>query len=167
MPNRNRHAMQQRTPNRSRNKAAISVVDSLRAHEKMAALMPVVMRMTAIRRDCAAVLPTFFEHCSVQKFEAGQLLLAAPNAAIATKIRQQLPKLQDALCQAGWQVSAIRLKVQVLQYSGGVPVRSKPPLPAQAVEAFAALRDSLDGATENQALKAAVSRMVRRHQSQG
>jgi hypothetical protein len=38
--------------------------------------------------------------------------LLAPNSAAAAKLRQLQPRLEDALRQQGWQVSAIRIKVQ-------------------------------------------------------
>jgi hypothetical protein len=41
----------------------------------------------------------------------GWSLLAA-NAAVAAKLRQLQPRLEDALGQRGWQVTAIRIKVQ-------------------------------------------------------
>jgi hypothetical protein len=43
--------------------------------------------------------------------EAGWSLLAA-NASVAAKLRQLQPLLEDTLRQRGWQVSAIRVKVQ-------------------------------------------------------
>ncbi|WP_083438527.1 DciA family protein [Caldimonas brevitalea] len=38
--------------------------------------------------------------------------LLAPNGAAAAKLRQLQPRLEEALRQRGWQVSAIRVKVQ-------------------------------------------------------
>ncbi|MCX7660238.1 MULTISPECIES: DciA family protein [Caldimonas] len=38
--------------------------------------------------------------------------LLAPNTAVAAKLRQLQPRLEAALRQQGWQVSAIRVKVQ-------------------------------------------------------
>jgi broad-specificity NMP kinase len=43
--------------------------------------------------------------------EQGWSLLAA-NAAVAAKLRQLQPRLEDRLRDRGWQVSAIRIKVQ-------------------------------------------------------
>ncbi len=43
--------------------------------------------------------------------EAGWSLLAA-NASVAAKLRQLQPRLEELLRERGWQVSAIRVKVQ-------------------------------------------------------
>jgi hypothetical protein len=43
--------------------------------------------------------------------EQGWTLLAS-NASVAAKLRQLRPRLEDALRARGWQVSAIRVKVQ-------------------------------------------------------
>lgn len=43
--------------------------------------------------------------------ELGWSLLAA-NASVAAKLRQLQPRLEEVLRERGWQVSAIRVKVQ-------------------------------------------------------
>jgi hypothetical protein len=144
-------------------RATKGVADYLRADDKLAALLPAVTRMATLQKDCAALLPATFDACAVLQFESGQLVLSTPNAALAAKLKQQLPKLQDALSQRGWQVNAIRLKVQV----GKTAEKPRPikdlRLPAQAVSSLAALGDELEDTPRNQALKAAISAMVQRH----
>lgn len=120
----------------------------------------------SLQKECAQVLPALFEVCSVVQFEAGQLVLATPNAAIATKLKQQLPKLQDNLLKRGWQVNAIRIKVQL----GKVAERQHQPkkqlvLPRQAISALAELKDSLESSKGNEALTAALGRMLDRHRN--
>src|SRR5436309_10784769 len=83
----------QRSSVRRKPKTATGAVDLLRANDTMAALLPTVTRMIALQRDCAAVLPSMFASCDVLQFDAGQLLLSIPNAALAAKLKQQLPKL--------------------------------------------------------------------------
>jgi hypothetical protein len=62
----------------------------------------------------------------------------------------------------GWQVSSIRLKIQVAQRLQK-PVRAAPPvLPPVATSAFAALEKALPDSPRNQALKAAIAAMVRK-----
>jgi hypothetical protein len=87
--------------------------DFLRAHDKLASLLPTVMRMAALQRDCASLLPEMFNACAILQFESELLMLSTPNAAVAARLKQKLPHLQEALGQRGWQVKAIRLKVQV------------------------------------------------------
>ncbi len=142
------------------------VTDFLRTNEKMASLLPAVRRIMSLQKECAQVLPALFEVCSVVQFEAGQLVLATPNAAIATKLKQQLPKLQDNLLKRGWQVNAIRIKVQL----GKVAERQHQPkkqlvLPRQAISALAELKDSLESSKGNEALTAALGRMLDRHRN--
>ncbi|MBS0307872.1 MAG: hypothetical protein JSS58_02770, partial [Proteobacteria bacterium] len=79
----------------------------------MRTLLPTVTRMAALQKSCETALPVLFESCSVVQYDADQLVLACPNAALASKLKQQLPKLQCDLIRQGWQVNAIRLKVQV------------------------------------------------------
>ena len=146
-------------------RTAKGVADFLRTHDKMSALLPAVARMAALQKDCATTLPAMFETCGVLQFESGQLILATPNAAIAAKLKQQLPKLQDGLLKCGWQVSAIRLKVQVSNNLEKVNVSKSLTLPVQAVSALAALEDALEQSPRNAELKTALSAMLKRHRS--
>lgn len=148
---------------RTTTRAVQGVTDFLRAHDKMAMLMPTVTRMAALQKDCAAILPAIFDTCAVLQFESGQLVLSTPNAALAAKLKQQLPKLQDNLLKRGWQVNAIRLKVQVTQNIEKSTTSKHLALPVQAVSAFAALDSTLEDSPRNETLKAAINAMVRRH----
>lgn len=143
--------------------SATGAADFLRANDKMAAIMPAVMRMAALQKDCAETLPAMFEACAILQFETGQLVLSTPNAAIAAKLKQQLPKLQAALQQRGWQVSAIRLKVQVTKTLEKSSPCKQLTLPQQAMSALAVLADTLETSPRNEALKTAIKAMVQRH----
>lgn len=140
--------------------------DFLRGNDKMAALLPTLTRMAALQKQCAAGLPSMFEACEVLHFEAGQLVLSAPNAALATKLKQQLPKLQSYLLAGNWQVNAIRIKVQVSQNLKKLTPVKRFSLTPQAVSAFANLAGSLEQSPRNEALKAALAAMVRRYQEE-
>src|SRR4051794_26402534 len=94
-------------------KTTRDATDFLRSHEQMASLLPAATRMIALQKDCGLIHPALLDTCAVAQFESGQLVLLTPNAAIAAKLKQQLPKLQEGLLKRGWQVNAIRLKVQV------------------------------------------------------
>jgi hypothetical protein len=137
----------------------------LRSHDKLAALLPTIARMAALQKDCAAALPAMFTHCAVLQFAADQMVLSAPNAALAARLKQQLPKLQDELQQRGWQVNAIRLKVQVSNISVKSIVPRQLTLPSQAISAFAELSEALDDTPRNKTLKDALGSMMQRHRS--
>ncbi|MNR80556.1 hypothetical protein D3C72_112810 [compost metagenome] len=146
-------------------KSAKGAAEFLRSHDKLAALLPTVTRMASLQKDCAAALPAMFAHCAVLQFEANQLVLSTPNAALAARLKQQLPKLQDELLQRGWQVNAIRLKVQVAKSLIKSTASKQLVLPQQALSAFAELNGALDDTPQNQTLKAALAAMMQRHRS--
>lgn len=140
-----------------------AVTDFLRTHDKMATLLPAVMRLAALQEECSAVLPALFDTCSVMRFDGDQLTIGVPNAALAAKLKQQLPKLQEHLLQRGWQVNAIRIKVQVGKIGEKAIRRKELEMPNKALSAFENLRDSLDKSSGNQSLKAALDNMLKRH----
>jgi hypothetical protein len=150
---------------RNKQSSTQGIVDFLRAHDRMAALLPAVARMASLQKDCAAILPALFETCSVMQYEAGQLVLATPNNALAAKLRQQLTKLQDGLLNRGWQVSAIKIKVQVGNISEKTTPKKQIVLSSQALGALETLNKSLESSPGNAALKAAISTMLKRHHS--
>jgi hypothetical protein len=142
---------------------AQGVADFLRAHGGMASILPVVTRMAALQKDCAAELPAMFNACAVLRFESGQLLLSTPNAALAAKLKNQLPNLQGKLLRRGWQVSAIRLKVQAVQNIEESRTSKQLLLPTLAVVSLASLNSALEDTPRNAELKAAIAAMVARH----
>jgi len=141
---------------------ARGAADFLRAHDKMAAILPGVTRMVALQKDCKAALPPMFDACAVLQLDANQLVLSTPNAALAAKLKQQLPKLQEFLQTQGWQVNAIRLKVQVARVDQRGRVIVPPVLPAVATSAFASLAATLEESPRNLALRTAIETMVRK-----
>lgn len=143
------------------------VADFLRANDRMAAILPAVTRIAALQRDCTVILPAVFDACAVIQFENGQLVVSTPSAAFAAKLKQQLPKLQESLSKRGWQVNAIRLKVQAGNISKKTIPQKQLALPERALSAFATLNAELDDSPRNQALKAAVSAMLERHSGRG
>ena len=163
MQARSRSTLKHETPVPRKSLVATSAVDSLRAHDKMATLIPAVMRMAAIQRDCAANLLGLFENCSVLRFDSGQLVLSAPNSAIVARLKQKISKLQDALNNSGWQVSAIQLKVQPTKSIEKSTRLAKAALPQPAIDALTALELSLEKSPRNEALRAALGVMVQRH----
>ncbi len=145
--------------------SAKGAADFLRANDKMASILPTVTRMAALQKDCAATLPAMFDSCTVLSFESDRLVLAIPNAAIASKLKQQLPKLQESLHIRGWQVIAIRLKVQVTQGIAKKETLKQLTLPFHAVSALATLENTLEDSPRNHALKAALAAMLQRHRT--
>lgn len=107
-----------------------------------------------------------FNTCEILQFESGQMVLSTPNAALAARLKQQLPRLQDRLQKDGWQVNSIRIKVQVTRITPPEPPRRGLDLPKTAVSSFAELSESLEDSPRNQALKLAIDSMVRRRRSQ-
>jgi hypothetical protein len=157
----------QRSSVRRKPKTATGAVDLLRANDTMAALLPTVTRMIALQRDCAAVLPSMFASCDVLQFDAGQLLLSIPNAALAAKLKQQLPKLQAELLKSGWQVNSIRLKVQVTKSLSKSTISRQLTLPSQAVSALAELGATLEKSPRNANLNAAIAALLARRRQPG
>ena len=149
-------------PSTRRTPTSRGVTDFLRDHDKMASLMPSITRMAALQRDCAAALPTMFNLCAVLQFEAGNLVLSVPNAALASKLKQQLPKLTAILQQRGWQVSAIRLKLQVGPGLDKPVAQKQLKLPDAAVTSISLLCTNLEPTPRNAALCAALERIVSR-----
>ena len=147
---------------------AVGATDFLRKDNKLASLLPAVERMAALQKDCAAVLPTMFQHTEILSFEQGQLVLAIPNTALAAKLKQQIPKLQDALSQRGWQVTGVKLKVQMMKPAEIKPEMRVLELPPAAVSAFDALGETLEPSQQNAPLIAALQALVaRRKDKQG
>ena len=93
--------------------------DALRIEQALGQSAPLA-RLQLLMRDSnarfeairASLPPGLAPHVKAGPIdEAGWSLLAA-NASVAAKLRQLQPRLEDLLRQRGWEVSAIRVKVQ-------------------------------------------------------
>src|SRR5476649_2620400 len=120
-----------------------------------------------LRRDdkLAALLPSIFQFCEILAFEDGQLLLSTPNASLAAKLKQQLPKLQETLARRGWQVTGVKLKVQMMKPAEIKEQMRSLSLTEAAVTAFDELGDALEQSPQNATLIAALKAMVARRRN--
>jgi hypothetical protein len=144
-------------------RTALGATEFLQSHDKMSVLLPALARLTAVQKDCAASLPDMFTACAVLRYDSDELVVSAPNAALAAKLKQKLPKLQIALQQRGWQINAIRIKVQVAQIPEKTMTSKQLVLPSLAVSALADLDHALPESARNASLKAALAAMIERH----
>ena len=135
-----------------------------RSNDKISPLLPTIRRNASLQKECWSILPAIFGSCEVLQLAEEQLTLSTPNAALASKLKQQLPKLQLQLQQRGWQINAIRIKVQVKKVVEKIPPLKQLALSDPAVRAFNELEIALESTPQNDALKAALHRLVMRHQ---
>lgn len=139
--------------------------DFLRSNERLAQLLPTVQRHLALQKDCGSILPPIFASCEVMQVSEGQLTLSAPNAALATKLKQQCPKLQAYLQERGWQINAIRIKVQVKRVIEKPVATKQIAFTGKALQAFDELEQTLEKTQQNAGLRAALARLVDRHRN--
>ena len=126
----------------------------------MAGLLPTLEKMAALQTDAERLLPGVFTACRILQLREGQLHIAVPNAALATRLRQMLPKLQAGLRDKGWPVDGIRIKVQMMSGENRGPDRptAQAVLSTHAVQAFAELAQSLEASPLRDALQSLVRR---------
>ncbi len=85
-----------------------------------------LVRLTALLRESndrlTAILPllpeTLATHVRAGPLDESGWSLLAANAAVAAKLRQLQPRLENALRERGWQVSPIRVKIQTPHGNG-------------------------------------------------
>lgn len=139
-------------------------LDFLQSNDRLASLLPTLTQIAGLQADCERQLPTLFVSCRVLQLREGALQVAVPNAALATRLKQVLPKLQDKLREKGWPVDSIRLKVQLMP---AVPVPAQRShvqrvLPRDAVGAFVELEQSLEDSPRNASLRDALKHLLGR-----
>lgn len=134
----------------------------LERHDKFSALLPALARIVALQKECTRLLPAIFAQCSVLNCEADQLMISAPNGAIAARLRQCLPQLRAGLAQAGWHVERIRIKVHMASELGTPPPAPLPMrvMPRQALDALSGLQQTLDASDRNSPLQQALQRLL-------
>ena len=95
--------------------------------------------------------------CCVKQLRAGTLFLLAENVAIAAKAKQLFPRLLTFYQKLGWQVTSIRVEVQVRE-TAPQPVagRAHTPLSIETIDNLECLAAGL----EDSPLKQALTNMV-------
>ena len=145
---------------------AKEAVDFLQSHDKVGGLLPTAARLGQLQQACERLQPTAFAACRVIHVSDGQLQIAVPNAALATRLRQQLPKLLGGLREKGWPIEDIRLKVQVMPAQlPEAPRPPKRPMPGIALTSFASLQESLDQDPRNAPLREALQALLQRRKT--
>jgi hypothetical protein len=150
----------------NRKHAPLEATNFLQGNATLAKLLPAVQRMANLQRDCYEVLPSAFKNCEVFAFDGGELTLAVPNTAVAAKLKQQVPKMQETLNGKGWQINNIRFRVQMPKGIAHVgPSGEGLKLPETAVDSFDELSQKLEPTPANEPLIEAMRRLVARRRS--
>jgi hypothetical protein len=147
----------------NRNKTGRGVEVNALIKSEIAHLWPTIANLTALQKECIAALPHLFIYCQVLHLESEQLVVAAPNSAVASKLKQLLPKLMSALQKAGWQINAIRIKVQVNPVLEKEAVEKQCQFSRKALSAFDELEKNLSGSKGNDGLLQALRALLNRN----
>ena len=99
------------------------------------------------------------QRCRVKQLRDGTLTLLAENAAIATKLKQLAARLLISYQKQRWQITAIRIEVQVAQTA--TDLTSKPNSRRLSIETIKNL-ERLASQIDDVALKQALTRLATR-----
>jgi hypothetical protein len=125
---------------------------------ELQALNQELRQLAALQSALAEVLPgNLAANSSVALVKAGELILSADNGAVAAKLRQMAPRILVFLRQQGFQVTGIRLQVQVGIRDNPLP-QKQISLSSDAREAIGLLSDRLGPSPLKTALKRLGSR---------
>jgi hypothetical protein len=127
-------------------------------------ILPTALRLIDIEQHLCDLLPPALRGAvDVCQLHDGELALSVQSAALASKLRQALPRLQEGLIGRGWKVSSILLTVQPARsaYKSGIYPQSRGSkgIPHPALEAWSGLlRKMPDGE-----LSRAVEKLLEHH----
>jgi len=118
-------------------------------------------RLTALQAALDRLTPGMA--LAVIALERDALVVGAPHAAVAARLRQQAPSLIAALAREGWRVERIRFKPQWRPAADARRAKQVTPPGAAALAGLSALAD----AVAEPGLRAALRRLARRHRPAG
>lgn len=148
-------------------KGCASASDWLRQEERLGPLLPSAIALTQLERDLKALtLSPLLAACRLAGLANGELKILAPSSAHAAKLNQLVPGILEGLARRGWQISAIRIRVQG-KVSGPGPSENSEMKPKHAVLSSRAVDalDALAGSLESSPLKEAVARFAGRYRA--
>lgn len=93
---------------------AVSALQASQESPTLARLSELAVESSARLRSLGSIIPPTLQ-ASIQAgpIEGNEWCLLISNTAVAAKVRQLLPAIQAHLRTKGWEVNAIRLKVQM------------------------------------------------------
>jgi len=141
-----------------------SAVDFLRNNNDINAILPTIAYILELKNQCIAELPLMFKDCEVLQYKNENLILSTPNAALASKLKQQLPRLRKRLLAKNWGINTIQIKVQVQKNLAKVSTFKQKKLSEVAFLAFSSLIQELKLSISNEPLKNAVLKMIKSHE---
>jgi hypothetical protein len=116
-----------------------------------------IRQLMALQSALAEVLPhNLAAFATVASMNAGEITLFADSGAVAAKLRQMTPRMLTSLRQRGYEITGIRLQVQV-------SIRDNP-LPPKQISISVEARNVIDSLTERldpSPLKSALKRLAR------
>jgi len=134
--------------------------DVIASSGDLKALSRQAQRLRALQQFVLEAIPSALALASrVANLKAGTLVILADNSAIAAKLRQLAPRLLLHLSERGFEVTGIRVEVQVNPHKiKGEEEFTNPALPPDAIKEFKKLSDALPVSP----LKSALSRLIAR-----
>lgn len=110
-------------------------------------------QLVALQSALTEVLPgDLATLTSVALSKAGDLILFADNGAVASKLRQMAPRILISFRQRGYEITGIRVQVQVRIRDNPLP-QKQIPLSSEARNAIDLLSERLDASPLKTALK--------------
>jgi hypothetical protein len=130
------------------------LLDSL---PELRALNRELRQLATLQSALSEVLPgNLATSATVALVKAGELILYADNGAVAAKLRHMAPRILTSLRQLGYEITGIRVQVQVRIRDNSLP-QKQISLSAEARNAIDLLSERLDASP----LKAALKRLGR------
>ena len=124
---------------------------------ELRALNREIRQLMALQSALAEVLPpNLAAFATVASMNAGELNLFADNGAVAAKLRQMAPRMLTSFRERGYDITGIRLQVQV-------SIRDNP-LPRKQISLSVEARNVIDSLTDrlpSSPLKLALNRLSR------
>lgn len=117
-------------------------------------------RLGRLQSILVGVLPAHLaESCGVANLKEGELVLHARSGAVAARLRQMLPSLQQAFAEQGVLLTGIKLRVEVVNPMTPRPAAAPRSVPAQARDGLSSLAETLPAQSPlTQALRRFVQR---------
>lgn len=136
----------------------------LKSSDSLRSLTQAAQRNAELHRVLVNVAPpALTQACCVKQLRDGTLTLLAENAAIAAKLKQLAARLLASYQKQRWQVTSIRIEVQVREPTPAPAAKREPKrLSIETIENL----EKLSAQIEDLPLKAALARLAARQRAE-
>tara|TARA_S200000501_G_C20849934_1_gene755248 strand:+ start:560 stop:1030 length:471 start_codon:yes stop_codon:yes gene_type:complete len=141
---------------------AKNISDYLKSNDKLKLIINKAYKINNLQKNCEKSIPFFLKNCEILQLTEKKLIISVPNASIASRLRQLIPKLKSDLQKKGNEIEEIFLKIKIKTKLSEINKKINNKLSPNSINYFKDLEKTIEENSENYNLLNAINNLIKR-----